>query len=315
MNTMKVMRLADAEPTQFVEATLPQPQPGPGQVLIRVSAAGVIRTELVWYPTTHTRTGEVRTGAVPAHEFSGVVASVGEGVTDFAPGQAVFGMNDWFDEGALAEYVLAPASSIAPMPKKLSPLEAATVPISALTAWQGLFERGHLHPGDRVLVHGGSGGVGLFAVQIAHMHGALVTATGAPRSFDFMRQLGAREVLDSRGRPFEEVLTGQFDIVFDTIGGDTLLRSLPLVKPKRFAITISADNEAATDQRIKDAFFIVEPNQRQLMEIAAMIDTEKLKTFVDAVVPLEEAGTAYTGSPTGRRGYGKLVVAVDPNLR
>ena len=312
---MKVMRLADTQSSRLVEATLPQPNPGPGQVLVRVSAAGVIRTELEWYPTTHTKTGEPRTSAVPSHEFSGVVAAVGDGVTNIAPGQAIFGMNDWFEEGALAEYLLAPASSLAPAPRTLTPIEAATVPISALTAWQGLFEHGHLHPGDRVLVHGGAGGVGLFAVQIAHMHGAHVTATGAPRNFDFMRQLGAREVLDSRGRPFEEVLTEKFDIVFDTIGGDTIARSFALVKPERFAITITADHEASTDPRIRDAFFIVTPHCRQLMEIAGMIDMAKLRTFVDAVVPLAEANEAYTGSPAGRRNHGKLVVAVDPNVR
>ena len=312
---MKVMRLADTQSARLVEATLPQPKPGPGQVLVRVSAAGVIRTELEWYPTSHTKSGEPRSGAVPAHEFSGVVAAVGDGVTTVAPGQAIFGMNDWFDEGALAEYLLAPASSLAPAPRTLTPIEAATVPISALTAWQGLFEHGHLHPGDRVLVHGGAGGVGLFAVQIAHMHGAHVTATGAPRNFDFMRRLGAREVLDSRGRPFEEVLTDKFDIVFDTIGGDTIARSFALVKPERFAITITSDHEDAVDPRVRNAFFIVAPNNRQLMEIAGMIDMAKLRTYVDAVVPLAEANEAYTGSPAGRRNHGKLVVAVDPNVR
>jgi NADPH:quinone reductase-like Zn-dependent oxidoreductase len=312
---MKVMRLADTQPTQLVEASLPQPQPGPGEVLVRVSAAGIIRTELQWYPTAHTKTGENRANAVPAHEFSGTIAAVGEGVTDFTVGQAVFGMNDWFEEGALAEYCLTLASSIAPSPTTLSPVEAATVPISALTAWQGLFHRGHLHPGDRVLIHGGAGGVGLFAVQIAHLHGAHVIATASPRNFDFIRQLGADEILDSRATPFEQVITQPVDIVLDTIGGDTLTRSLPLLSPGRFAVTITSDHEAAEDSRIRDAFFIVLPNQRQLMEIAALIDTSKLKTYVDAVVPFSEANLAYTGSPANRRGHGKLVVAIEPTAR
>lgn len=310
---MKVMRLAD---TQLVEATVPQPQPGPGQFLIRVSAAGVIRTELEWYPTTRTKSGATRTGAIPAHEFSGVIAALGEGASGLVVGQPVFGMNDWFEDGALAEYILARGTAIAPAPLTLSPTEAATVPISALTAWQGLFDRGHLHPGDRVLIHGAAGGVGLFAVQIAHMHGAHVIATAAPRNFDFLRRLGAAELIDSRGEtPFEELVTSPVDIVFDTIGGDNLVRSLPLIKPGRFAITITSDHEDSTDPRIKESFFIVEPNHRQLMEIAAMIDTAKLKTYVDAVVPLADANEAYTGSPANRLGHGKLVVAVDPNLR
>jgi NADPH:quinone reductase-like Zn-dependent oxidoreductase len=313
---MKVMRLADKQPAQLVEASLPQPLASPGQVLVRVSAAGVIRTELEWYPTTHTRTGAPRTGAIPSHEFSGVVAGIGEGVTGFTIGQHVFGMNDWFEDGALAEFVLTPASSIAPSPRTLPPAEAATVPISALTAWQGLFNRGHLHPGDRVLIHGGAGGVGLFAVQIAHMHGAYVIATAAPKNFDFLKKLGADQLIDSRGtQPLEELITKPIDIVFDTIGGDMLTRSLPLIKPGRFAVTITSDHEGSEDPIIKQAFFIVEPNQRQLMEITTMIDTDKLKTYVDAVVPFAQANVAYTGSPANRRGHGKLVVAIDPNLR
>jgi NADPH:quinone reductase-like Zn-dependent oxidoreductase len=312
---MKAMRLAGTQPTQLVEANLPQPQPGPGEVLVRVSAAGITRTELQWYPTTHTKSGDDRTGAIPAHEFSGTIAALGEGVTDFTVGQAVFGMNDWFEDGALAEYLLTPNTSIAPAPLTLSPIEAATVPISALTAWQGLFYRGHLQPGDRVLIHGGAGGVGLFAVQIAHMYGAHVIATAAPRNFDFIRRLGADEIIDSRSTPFEQVITGKVDIVFDTVGGDTLIRSLPLIKDGRFAVTITTDHEGSEDPRIKDAFFIVEPHQRQLMEIATMIDTSRLKTYVDAVVPLAQATDAYTGELPGRRGHGKIVVAVDLNLR
>jgi len=308
---MKVMRLASSgQPPALVEATLPQPQPGSGEVLIRVAAAGVIRTELLWYPTTHDKNGNPRSGAVPAHEFAGTIAALGEGVTDFSVNDPVFGMNDWFSEGALAEYTAAPATSIAPAPRTLSPIEAATVPISALTAWQGLFGRGHLHPGGRVLIHGAAGGVGLFATQIAYLHGAHVIATCAPANFDFVRQLGASEVLDSRGAPFEQTLQQPLDLVFDTIGGDILTRSLPLLKPGGFAVTISSDNESATDQHIKDAFFIVEPNQKQLFEVAHLIDTGKLHTFVDAVVPLAEANEAYTGKLPGRKGHGKIVVAV-----
>lgn len=312
---MKVMRLAGTQqPTQLVEASLPQPQPGPGEVLVRIAAAGIIRTELGWYPTTHTKTGDKRANAVPAHEFSGTVAAVGEGVTDFTVGQAVFGMNDWFEEGALAEYCVTLATSIAPAPATLSPVEAATVPISALTAWQGLFFRGHFRPGDRVLIHGAAGGVGLFAVQIAHLHGAHVIATVSPRNFDFIRNLGADEVIDSRATRFEDVITQPVDIVFDTIGGNMLLRSLPLLREGRLAVTITSDHEDSEDPRIKEAFFIVEPNQRQLMEIAALIDTSKLRTFVDAVVPLAQANEAYTGNPPNRRGHGKLVVAVEANV-
>ena len=305
---MRAMRLADSsESPKLVEATLPQPQPGPGEVLIRVSAAGTIRTELGWYPHTHDKSGAARHNAIPSHEFSGTVAAVGEGVTDFSIGQHIYGMNDWFAEGALAEYCLTTPSAIAPAPLTLSPTQAATVPISALTAWQGLFIHGHLHPGDRVLVHGGAGSVGLFAVQIAHLHGAHVIATASGRDTTFATQLGADVVLDYHTTKFEDVLQPNFDIVFDTVGGDMLLRSLPLIRPGRFAVAVSSTNENDADERVKKAFFIVEPNQRQLMEVAALIDTCKLRTWVKAEIPLAQANDAYTGKITG---HGKTVVII-----
>ncbi len=309
---MKAMRLADSgsSPT-LVEAILAEPKPGPGQVLIRVSAAGVTPTELGWYPTTHTHSGDPRTGAIPSHEFAGTVAALGAGVNDFTLGQAVFGMNDWFADGALAEFCLTDAHSIAPAPLTLKPTQAAAVPISALTAWQGLFEHGHLHPGDRVLIHGGAGAVGLFAVQIAHLHGAHVIVTASQRDLHFVRSLGADQVIDYHTTRFEEV-TKPVDIVFDTVGGDTLLRSFPLVKPGRFAVTISSDNESSQDPRITHSFFIVKPHQRQLMEVATLIDTSKLRTFVDAVVPFAQASEAYSGKAQNRTGHGKTVVEIHP---
>lgn len=310
---MKVMRLADSgNSPKLVEATLPDPVPASGQVVVRVSAAGVTPTELAWYPTTHDPSGAPRTGAVPAHEFSGSVAAVGPNVYDFTLGQSVFGMNDWFAQGAVAELCLTDAASIAPSPITLTPTQAASVPIGALTAWQGLFEHGHLHPGDRVLIHGAAGSVGHFAVQIAHLHGAHVIATASRHNFDLVRQLGADEIIDYHSTRFEQAVTEPVDIVFDTVGGDTLLRSLSLVKPGRYAVTIAADKESSEDPRVQHAFFIVKPNQRQLMEIAALIDTGKLRTLIDAVVPFAEAEAAYSGKVAGRNGHGKLVIAVDP---
>ena len=162
---MKILRLQDAgNGPVLVEATAPQPRPGPGELLIRVYAAGVTPSELIWYPTTHTRNGEKRSGAVPGHEFSGVIAEVGQNVGPANAGDPVFGMNDWFRDGATAEYCLARCSDVAPKPAGLSHIQAASVPIGALTAWQGLYDRANLQPGERVLVHGGAGAVGIFAV-------------------------------------------------------------------------------------------------------------------------------------------------------
>jgi NADPH:quinone reductase-like Zn-dependent oxidoreductase len=164
-----VMNLSDSPGSPaVVEGNRPRPRPNPGEVLVCVSAAGVTPTELLWYPTLHTKTGEPRSHAIPGHEFSGIIASVGEHAVGFEPGQEVFGMNDWFSEGALAEYCLTQPSAIALKPSRLTHAEAAAVPIGALTAWQGLLDRAGLQAGERVLVHGGAGAVGVFAVQLAN---------------------------------------------------------------------------------------------------------------------------------------------------
>jgi NADPH:quinone reductase-like Zn-dependent oxidoreductase len=308
---MKAMCLADSsESPKLVETNIPQPQPGPGEILVRVAAAGVIRTELGWSPTTHTKSGAPRNNAIPSHEFAGTIAALGEGVTDFAIGQRIYGMNDWYAEGALAEYCLTTPDAIAPAPMTLTLTQAATVPISGLTAWQGLFDHGHLHPGDRVLVHGGAGSVGLFAVQLANLHGAHVIATASGRDTAFANRLGAAQIIDYHSTRFEDVVQGPFDIIFDTVGGDMLLRSLPLLRPGRFAVTVSSSNENSSDERIKNAFFIVKPNQRQLMEIAHWLDTGRLRTWVKSALPLFMADSAYAGDVTAPSN-GKTVIVVD----
>ena len=137
------------------------------------------RPNCIWYPTSHTKTGEKRTAAVPGHEFSGVIAALGADVEGFEVGREVYGMNDWFADGATAEYCLAQPAAVAPKPPRLTHIEAASVPIAALTAWQGLVERARLQPGESVLIHGGAGAVGLFAVQLARLRGAHVIATAS----------------------------------------------------------------------------------------------------------------------------------------
>jgi NADPH:quinone reductase-like Zn-dependent oxidoreductase len=309
---MRAMRLANATAgaVKFAAAEVPQPKPGAAEVLVRVRAAGVTPTELIWYPTTHTKDGAARTNAIPAHEFSGVVAEAGSDVHDFRVGQEIYGMNDWFADGALAEYCIAKPSDIAPKPAKLSHIEAATVPIAALSAWQGLIDRAQLHPGQRALIHGASGGVGVFAVQLAHGRGAYVIATAAARNRDFVKQLGADEFIDYRAQRFED-FARDIDVVFDCVGGEIFDRSFRVLKPAGRVITIAASAEAeAADKRRKQAFFIVEPNQKQLPEVTKLIDAGKLKTFVDAVVPLADAAGAYDGSLKNRHGRGKIVVDI-----
>ena len=223
---MRTMRLSEAaQGPVLVEEHVPRPQPGRGELLIHIHAAGVTPTELLWYTTTHRQNGERRRHAIPGHEFSGVVAGVGEETAGFAIGQEVYGMNDWFADGALAEYCLTQPTSVAPKPPRLTHVEAASVPIGALTAWQGLFDRARLRAGERILVHGGAGAVGLFVIQLARLHGAQVTATASARNFAFVSQLGAAQVIDYRAVRFEERVR-DMDLVFDTVGGDTLQRFL-----------------------------------------------------------------------------------------
>ncbi|MGC4048417.1 MAG: NADP-dependent oxidoreductase [Paludibaculum sp.] len=292
----------------LIEREAVRPAPGPGELLIRIHAAGVTPTELEWYPTLHTKAGGVRADAVPGHEFSGVVEAVGAGVGLLEIGREIFGMNDWFSEGATAEYCIAPFEAVAQKPFNLTHSEAASVPIGALTAWQGLRDRAKLQEGERVLVHGAAGAVGIFAVQLAKLWGAHVIATASARNLEFVAGLGADQVIEYGETPFEEVVT-PVDVVFDGVGGETLRRSWSVLKPQGRMVTIAASEEAATEGRVKDAFFIVVPDQRQLYLIGEMLRAGTLRTVVDRVVPMSLAPEAYLNSLTRRR-RGKVVIAV-----
>lgn len=307
---MRTMRFSDsARAPVLIEEQLPQPQPQRGELLVRVYAAGVTPTELLWYPTAHNKDGEKRTRAIPGHEFSGVVAGVGGETIGFEIGQEIYGMNDWFADGAMAEYCVTQPSNVAHKPPRLTHVEAASVPIGALTAWQGLFDRARLQAGEHVLVHGGAGAVGIFAIQLARFRGARITATASAHDFDFVTGLGAGHVIDYRAVHFEEHVSGM-DVVVDTVGRDTLQRSWGVLKPGGRMITIAADSEATTDNRVKQAYFIVEPNREQLVRIGNLLESGALHPVVDAVLPLTQASAAYTGEVRERRGRGKLVVTV-----
>jgi NADPH:quinone reductase-like Zn-dependent oxidoreductase len=306
---MKIMRLADAlGGPALVEATAPKPKLGPGELLIQVRAAGITTTEPLWYPSSHTKTGEKRVGAVPSHEFSGVIAEAGIDAGGLKVGQEVFGMNDWFADGALAEYCVTTSSSVAYKPRSLTHVEAAATPIGALTAWQGLFDRAKLQSGESVLVHGGAGSVGVFAIQLARFQGAHVIATASARNRDFVASLGANQVLDYQTSKFEESVP-KVDVVFDTVGGETLSRSWGVLKSSGRMVTVAASSEAATEERVKNAFFIVEANQKQLIHIGELIDAGRLKPVVDSEIQMSQVPEAFEGR-LRRRGRGKLVVSI-----
>ena len=305
---MRSWRLTN-QPTHLTPGDLPRPTPGAGEILIRVHAAGVTPTELAWYPTTHTKAGGPRTDAVPGHEFSGTIESVGPSTADSSIGQEVYGMNDWFAEGATADFCITRPEWVAPKPARLSHAEAASVPIGALTAWQGLFDRAQLQPGERVLIHGGSGAVGVYAIQLARRHGARVITTASVKNAEFLRGLGAEQVIDYRTEPFDKIVK-QVDVVFDAVGGETLERSWNLLGANGRLVTIASNSEGTQDERTKKAFFIVEPKRAQLITIGSLLEAASLIPVVDVVVPFSQAGAAYSGEIQNRPGRGKLVVSI-----
>lgn len=305
MSGMNIMYITNEQALR--EGTAPEPQPAAQEVSIRVCAAGVIVTELTWYSTARTKAGTVRERTVPGHEFSGVIVAVGSAVHDVVAGQEVFGMNDWFQDGALADFCLAETVGLAPKPKHLTHAEAASVPISALTAWQGLFDRAGLQSGERVLVHGGAGAVGTFAVQLAKWKGAQVVTTASARNIAIAKDLGADQVVDYQKTAFEQ--SGMFDVVFDTVGDDTLRRSWNVLKPNGRLVTVVSTAAESGERRVKDAFFIVEPNGKQLSEIGQLLEAGVLRTVVDAVFPLAQAPDVYADRVIRRR-QGKVVVSI-----
>ena len=307
---MKVWQCDDSRPVpRLVPAEVETPQPRHGEVLIRVHAVGVTHTELLWQPTTHSKSGVNRRHAIPGHEFSGAIAAVGVGADDIV-GQEVFGMNDWYAQGATAEYCCTLPSAIAPKPARLTHVEAASVPIDALTAWQGLFDRAQLQAGERVLIHGGAGAVGVFAIQLARWRGADVLTTASGRDRDFLLRLGAHQVIDYHTERFED-LAKDVDVVFDAVGGSTLQRSWGVLGLGGRLVTIVSTVKSADDERTKRALFFVEPNRRQLGDIAAMLDAGQLRPVVGATIPFDQAAASASESVRKRR-PGKTVVTMIP---
>jgi NADPH:quinone reductase-like Zn-dependent oxidoreductase len=288
-----------------------QPQPGPGEVLVRVYATGIIANELKWDVTYQTMAGSPRTLPIPGRDLSGVVEEVGPGITEPIKGSEVFAMLGYGRDGAEADYTLALPNEVAPKPHKLDPVQAAAVPLSALTAWQALFDNAHLVARQTVLIHGGAGGVGVFAVQLAHWAGAQVIATASARNRGFLRELGADEVIDYTTTRFEEVIHG-VDLVFDTVGGDTLQRSWQVIRPGGVLVSIVSPPPPAAVAKghdVRFAWFVVEPNRDELIQIGALIDAGRLRPIIDTVFPLAQARQAYEQATKGHT-RGKIVLRV-----
>ncbi|MET8101698.1 NADP-dependent oxidoreductase [Streptomyces sp. NPDC005236] len=297
-------------PEELIYEVAPKPVPGHGDVLIEVRAASVTPGELDWDATWTDSfdDGRPRLPIVPSKEFSGVVAELGHGVTGFRPGEAVYGLIPFTRDGAAAEYVSVPAADLAAKPGSLDHERAAALPLAGLTAWQGLVTHAGVEPGQRVLVHGGAGGVGSFAVQVAAALGAEVTATAADRDADFVRGLGADTVIDYAEQRFENEVKDA-DVVFDTVGGDTLARSWQVLRPGGVLVGVVEPTEPPEGSDTRAVFFVVEPDRAGLEELNALVDAGRLIPQVDRIVPLESAPGAYAALEREHR-RGKIVLRV-----
>ena len=302
---------AQHKPSRLDIEDVPLPTLGPGDVLVRVHASGVSPGELDWNGTWLHHDDTPRTPPIiPGHEVSGVVDVVGPGAAGIAVGDEVFGVIDFRRDGADADYVAVRADELVPKPTSLTHAQAAAVPLSALTAWQALFDQGDLARGQHVLVHGGAGGVGSYAVQLARWQGAHVTATSSARDADVVRGLGADVVIDYRTQRFEDVVA-DMDLVLDTVGGETWERSWDVLGPRGRLISIAVPRppERDTDDGRRATWFIVKQDREQLREIGGLIDAGQLRPIVSAELPLGMGHLAY--GPTGQRsGPGKVVLLV-----
>ena len=283
---------------------LPHPHASENDVILRVHAAGFTRGELDWPATWTDRAGRDRTPSVPGHEVSGVVTELGYGTTGLTVGQRVFGPADWTRDGSLAEYVAVEARNLAPLPADIDHTTAAALPISGLTAWQGLFDHARLTTGQTVLIHGAAGGVGSLAVQLAREAGARVLGTGRAADRDTVLDLGAHAFLDLEADRLED--TGQVDVVFDVIGGDVLDRSAALVRPGGTLVTIVQPPTVRPDDG-RAVFFVVEPDRARLADLAQRVRDGRLRVRVGAVRSLAEAPAAFT---TGQRVPGRTIIRV-----
>ncbi|MFJ3305197.1 NADP-dependent oxidoreductase [Streptomyces sp. NPDC086549] len=317
MTTMRAVRAHKrGGPEQLVYESAPRPEPAAGEVLVAVHAASITSGELAWDATwtdSFDGSGGDRTPIVPSHEVSGVVAALGPGVGGLSVGDEVYGLIPFTRDGATAEYVTVPADALAVKPSRLDHAGAAAVPLAALTAWQALVGKASLASGQHVLVHGGAGGVGSFAVQIAAALGARVTATASARDREFVSGLGADQVIDYADERFEDHVDGA-DVVLDTVGGETLNRSWSALRPGGTLVSIvqPPNPDDAASRGARGVFFVVEPDRTGLEAVTALIDDGRLTPVVDRVVTLPETRAAYEALES-EHPRGKIVIQVNEN--
>jgi NADPH:quinone reductase-like Zn-dependent oxidoreductase len=292
----------------IINDDLARPEPVAGQLLVRVRAAGVGNWDAL------IREGEIELQSLPltlGAELSGIVEAIGAEVSGFKLGDEVYGATNEQFSGAYAEYAVPSAGRIALKPKTLNFIEAASVPVVAVTAWQMLFDYAHVTAGQTVLIHGAAGNVGSYAVQLAKQAGLHVVATASSADLDYVRGLGADRVVDYKSERFEESSTG-VDVVLDTVGGDTQQRSLRVLKPGGILVSAVSPVLETTQERygVRAAYFYVDVTTARLNKITEMFDNGKLVTNVGTVLPLEEARIVHEmlrGLPHKR---GKIVLSI-----
>jgi NADPH:quinone reductase-like Zn-dependent oxidoreductase len=298
-DTMHAMRAASADPASLRYDSVPVPQPGPGEVLVRVRATAVTADELTWpeaWPV------------IPCHDLAGVVAGAGPGGSEWRAGDEVFGLIAFDRPGAAAGYTAVAAADLAAKPAATGHIAAAAVPLGGLTAWQALHTHARLQPGQHVLVHGGAGGVGAYAVQLAAAHGARVSATASARDAGYVASLGAGQVIDYADR-FEDQLSG-VDVVIDPVGGDTMARSWQVLRPGGILVAIAdePDGQGGRDD-VRSVYFVVEPDGAQLRGLAGLMARGQLNAAVSQVFPLSALPEAFAAQ-RARPAPGKVIIEV-----
>ena len=282
----------------------PEPQAAINDVVVQIHASGFVPTELTWPSTWSDRLGRDRTPTIPGHELAGVVTALGYGTTGLSVGQRVFGLADWYRDGSLAEYVAIEARNLAPLPGDVDFAVGASLPISGLTAWQGLFQHGRLQPGQSVLAHGAAGAVGSMVTQLANEAGAYVIGTGRAADREKTLDFGAKEFVDLENDRLEDV--GGVDLVFDVIGGDIGKRSASMVRAGGTLVSIVGPVEAWPAGGL-GIDFVVESDRAQLTEIVQRIRDGRLRTNIGDVSTLNEAVAVFNST---KRHAGKTVIRV-----
>jgi NADPH:quinone reductase-like Zn-dependent oxidoreductase len=284
----------------------PDPPAAINDVIVRIHAAGYLPTETEWTSTWTDRADRDRTPSILGHELAGVVTALGYGTTGLSVGQRVFGLADWHRDGTLAEYVAIEARNLAPLPGDVDFTVGASLPISGLTAWQGLFDHGRLRAGQSVLVHGAAGAVGTMVAQLAHEFGAYVIGTGRAADRQKALDFGAQEFVDLDNDALEDL--GGVDLVFDVIGGDIQRRSAGLIRAGGILVTVVGPAEARPAHGLA-IDFVVEADRTQLSEIVRRVRDGRLRTNIGKVATLDDAVAVLNST---ERRSGKTIISVRP---